>query len=510
MCKTTKLTLEEIKQIFIDKGYIPLFNEYKNVDEKLLIQSKEGYKFLCAIKHFKKGHVPSLTNTNNPYSIYNINLWLKLNNKDFVLLSDKYMKAKDKLKFKCLIDNYTWESTWDKIYNCNQGCPKCGGSLKLTLNICKERLKEINPNIEILSNTYINSKTKLNCRCLLDNHEWSVTWADLSSGYGCPRCCCNSNVVDSYNSLESLRPDLIKFLKNKDDGGLYTQFSSHKIEVCCPNCGCEKEMIISNLSKQGFSCDYCSDGISIPNKFMMSLFKQLKISFVTEKCFNWSKNKKYDIFLSEFNIICENNGIQHYEKSFEKISKKARTLEEEQENDRIKKELAIQNGIKEENYVVLDCRKSELEFIKKSILNSNLNKIFDLSDVDWECIWKECQKSIIKETWEVWNNRDDDDTTQTIANKIGISQTSVLRYLKIGNDLNKCSYDAKLEKSKVSSRIGKLNGRKILQLDTDENIINIFDSSMDAYRKTNISFGNICSVLRGEKTLANGYMWKYA
>ena len=49
-----------------------------------------------------------------------------------------------------------------------------------------------------------------------------------------------------------------------------------------------------------------------------------------------------------------------------------RTLEEEQENDELKKSLAIKNGIKD--YLVIDCRESEMEFIKSNILKSQLNQ----------------------------------------------------------------------------------------------------------------------------------------
>lgn len=59
---------------------------------------------------------------------------------------------------------------------------------RLTLEKVKTRLKEINPNIEILSNEYVNSKSKLICKCLIDNHVWEATYGNLSAGKGCPVC----------------------------------------------------------------------------------------------------------------------------------------------------------------------------------------------------------------------------------------------------------------------------------------------------------------------------------
>ena len=46
--------------------------------------------------------------------------------------------------------------------------------------------------------------------------------------------------------------------------------------------------------------------------------------------------------------------------------------QEQREIDRIKRELALKNGISE--YIELDCRYSDKNYIKESIIKSNLNK----------------------------------------------------------------------------------------------------------------------------------------
>lgn len=60
---------------------------------------------------------------------------------------------------------------------------------RLTLCEIKEKLKKEKPNIIILSNEYINSQTKLKCKCLTDGHEWETYWKSLNnSKVGCPIC----------------------------------------------------------------------------------------------------------------------------------------------------------------------------------------------------------------------------------------------------------------------------------------------------------------------------------
>jgi len=57
---------------------------------------------------------------------------------------------------------------------------------KTTLDFINE-MKIVNPNIIILGE-YINNKTKIKCKCNIDNTEWMVKPNNLLSGSGCPVC----------------------------------------------------------------------------------------------------------------------------------------------------------------------------------------------------------------------------------------------------------------------------------------------------------------------------------
>ena len=186
--------------------------------------------------------------------------------------------------------------SWNNLKH-KRGCPKCGGKIKLTLNEIKERLKEISPNIIILSDEYINSNAKLKCKCKIDGHEWSPTWGSLSQGIGCPACV--GKVVTNKNSIRALRPDLIKYLLYEKDSDKYTPHSNKKIKFKCPECGYEKKMLINRLSNERFACNICDDGISIPEKFCANILKQLDMEFSVQKSFCWSKNKRYDFFYEQ-------------------------------------------------------------------------------------------------------------------------------------------------------------------------------------------------------------------
>ena len=73
------------------------------------------------------------------------------------------------------------------------GCFKCGmkkstDASRYTLKQLKEKLLEINPDVEIIDDTYINSNIKLKCRCKLDGNIFKIDWTSLRAGSGCPKC----------------------------------------------------------------------------------------------------------------------------------------------------------------------------------------------------------------------------------------------------------------------------------------------------------------------------------
>jgi len=244
------------------------------------------------------------------------------------------------------------------------------------------------------------------------------------------------------NAIITTHPELVRYFVNKEDTYKYSYGSQEKVNIICPNCKHIKNMYISSLVKHGMSCPKCGDGISYPEKFMFSLLEQLlNDNFqaqLSKTTFIWCDNYKYDFYIQLINGIIETNGIQHY-----KEFNRSQSLKEIQENDKIKKQLAKDNNI--ENYIIIDCRYSELEWIKSSIMNSELPTLlnFKEEDIDWlKC--HECGlSSLVKEACDLWNKGMDN--VLLISNKLKLSRSTITRYLKQGTILGWCNYDAKEE-----------------------------------------------------------------
>lgn len=117
---------------------------------------------------------------------------LKIINSNIEITSDTYVNNGTKLDCKCLICGHVWSVKWCHL-NDGHGCPECAKNalsekFSFTLEEVKIRIKKINNNIEILSDTYVNAHVDLKCKCLVDGHIWNTTFNNLSQGTGCPEC----------------------------------------------------------------------------------------------------------------------------------------------------------------------------------------------------------------------------------------------------------------------------------------------------------------------------------
>ena len=267
-----------------------------------------------------------------------------------------------------------------------------------------------------------------------DEGGYEIVCAKFYNGYRCNYCV--NKKVHRLDSLAYLYPQIAEMIiadkrNNITIDNLYkiAPRCTNKYYFKCSECGgsSSNKIKMDNVIGRKFSCEYCSDGISIPEKFMANILRQLKIDFMTQlskSTFKWCQNYKYDFYISNFGIV-ETHGMQHYDVSFEGVG--GRTLEEEQKNDRLKKELALNNNI--DNYIVIDCRYSKFDWLKENIIKE-LGNHFDLSNIDWKLAWEESQKSLV---WETKRLYDLGYNNKQIAEKIGICDTTVTKYKKLLN-----------------------------------------------------------------------------
>lgn len=332
--------------------------------------------------------------------------------------------------------------------------------------------------------------------------EYWVEEGNIKRGSGCALCRKSSKiVVKGINDIATISPWMIDYLKDKDDAYKTSYASNKKIDMICVKCGLEKSISPNKLNYYGFSCEFCSNGFSYPEKLIKNVLSQLNIEFVTQlskTTFKWCDKYRYDFYIPSLNAIIESHGEQHYRDN----TNFKTSLKEIQENDKIKEQLAKDNGV--EHYIVLDCRKSELQFIKNNLLNSKLNELFDLSIIDWNSV-----DDFIKSNSLFINIKNDINNNIEVNEIINKYKISKHLYYKIKNKLIDKNLINITEEDSERYRLDMLRKSKnvkVICLNNNQ----IYNSIVDASKKLGIKYkGQITNCCRGKIKHTQKYEFMY-
>jgi ribosomal protein S27E len=279
---------------------LKLLNGYKNALSQMIVEDIDGYKYSTNLPCFREIlnahdgiYDAPIVSKYNPYSIYNISLWIKKNDLPHYLEEgQEYKNAKIKLKLICKTCDNHFQCCWDVISR-KTGCPICA---------------------------YTIGGTK---------HH-------------------NSNLVEKGSIVETHPEIALEWHLTKNEGkypSQYTNGMDEKVWWVCPNGHEDYLAIISNRTLRNQGCPICkaSHGEKAVHKFLTNN----KLLFKPQKKFKDCKAKRclpFDFYLTEENVAIEYNGLQHYqiierwggEPSFLKIQK----------YDQIKRDYCKNNNIK--------------------------------------------------------------------------------------------------------------------------------------------------------------------
>jgi hypothetical protein len=314
------------------------------------------------------------------------------------------------------------------------------------------------------------------------------TISSISSGCGCG-VCSNSICIKGINDINTTHPHLIKYFCNIEDSYNYTFGSHAKVQMNCPYCNNIKTYSVSRLTDNGFSCELCNDKISYPEKFMSNFLSQLKVEFITQYKPYWCNylldNKlrqgRYDFYLPHYNLIIETDGGQHYNSSF-------LDLESQVNIDKQKDMFALTNNIK---IIRVDCRFSNMDYIKNNILKSELSEMFILNEIKWnECAIK-AETNLFLKVCDMYNSGIKE--TKILAEKFGLDRTTITIWLNRADKLNICRYNGfEHQRKKVINLITKV----------------IYDGINIAVKETNTPRSSIITSCKTGKPI-KGVIWSY-
>lgn len=251
-------------------------------------------------------------------------------------------------------DDHEWESLpMNRIKGV--GCAICAGK-KIVESTC---LATLRPDIALEWHQEKNapltpyhvaprSNKKMWWRCLENSkHEWRAPINSRTSGFGCPLC--SHRIASDETSLASLHPELIAEWHPNKNGELtpkdFTSRSGQKVWwQCLRNNSHEWDAVISNRSK-GIGCPLCANEINKSEEklylLVCELIKDSEIKRNHKPIF--LQGLEYDIYLPEYKLAIEYQGIQHYEAKDFFGGEKYHLLQKER--DSRKRRLSLENEI---------------------------------------------------------------------------------------------------------------------------------------------------------------------
>ena len=123
----------------------------------------------------------------------------------------QYSGSNKKVLCRCRVCQNTWSPVPDTIYS-GHGCPTCAGYKRRTTKSFREEMAEISPNIEIIGE-FKGVDKKIKCRCRICNDTWAGNPSVLLRGGGCPACAGNKKkTTESFVSELSEINNSIKVL----------------------------------------------------------------------------------------------------------------------------------------------------------------------------------------------------------------------------------------------------------------------------------------------------------
>lgn len=269
------------------------------------------------------------------------NEYLKKIGKENILCLNYSGNVRSKSLFKCLIDNYEWETTLDTIKCKVHGCPKCGKVARIkTIDEVNTWIQKHNLNIKCIYYDGTTNSRKTKFICLIDGYEWETSFNNIKQGNRCPKCSGHAK-IDNINEVNQWLSEndkdfvCIEYCGDVINKSLfrckicndtwYSTFNNIKNGNCCPHCSmskgekeCKKYFDKNNII---YIPQYEFDGLVGINggnlKFDFAIFKDNKLSFLLEYDGVFHYEKQYDtdgferlkIHDERKNIYCIENNI---------------------------------------------------------------------------------------------------------------------------------------------------------------------------------------------------------
>ena len=288
----------------------------------------------------------------------------------FELLST-YNGIHSKIHVRCLKCDYSYWSEPNVLLNKKCGCPNCYGNVKKTHDVFIEELSLVNDTLNVLG-LYQGANTPIQVECNVCHNKWSATPSNLLRGHGCNVC--SSKIGGEKNRRNPEEIHSIIMDKNPDIEIIEGFITLDKYMKChCKKCGCTWYASPINLTR-GTGCPTCRK--SLLERCVLIYLNKHNLDFTSQFTFDdlygvGNRKLSYDFYLKEYNLLIECQGVQH-EKPIDfsnhgDMKTAIHNFEIQQEHDKRKKEYAQFHNI----------QLLEIWYNQISYISDILNEYFD-------------------------------------------------------------------------------------------------------------------------------------
>ncbi len=186
-------TSDFINKLIPLNNKVTIIGEYRGAKIKIKCKCNScGYEYYASPHHLLHGegcprcygHIKK-TITVFRNELYNIN-------PNITVLSECYTNNNTKMSVRCTICGCVWVARANNLLH-GTGCPECAKkrvaeSHRLTHEQFLTKMVDKGNQNTIIIGTYINSKTKIKCKCKNCGFEWESTPNSLLQGHGCKIC----------------------------------------------------------------------------------------------------------------------------------------------------------------------------------------------------------------------------------------------------------------------------------------------------------------------------------
>lgn len=318
-----KYDFDEVFKFFLESGYSLLTNEYLGCKQDLDFEDAEGYRYRHNYGCFKdkiiKNTKPEKFGTENPFSTYNIRLFLTKNLPTlFLEENQEYRNSKSKLIF-FDSDGYKYYAPFGEVkrsIRIGNMIRKFDTSNPFTMENIQHWLKLNDKSFHLIDGQkFLANDKNLKFKCHICNDDeipFCAVWANIQAGQGCGIC--SGHQIGKYNNLAYNFPEVAKewnYDKNKITPDKVSCHSGRKYHFICQK-GHEYYTSIFCRTTLGHGCETCST--SHGEERIKKYLDLYKIVYVHQKRFPDCKYKntlRFDFYLPEQNLAIEYQGELH-------------------------------------------------------------------------------------------------------------------------------------------------------------------------------------------------------